>query len=158
MLQTSKMTPTVSAYAYLCGKHYYNANPFAPLGCKVEAHITPGTRETWAPHTASGFYIGNTWEHYRCHEIYISDTKHIQTCLTIFFKHKYLTMPTITSAGALIRAADSLTVAIGGLIPTPTCTMDAVDQLVVIFKLQARAANNAVTAQRVLRRTQAEKG
>ena len=66
------MTPTVSVYAYLWGEHDYNANPFAPLGCKVEAHITPGTREMWAPHTASGFYIGNAWEHYRCHEIWCS--------------------------------------------------------------------------------------
>jgi hypothetical protein len=51
MLRTSKMTPSVSAYAYLWGEHDYNANPFAPLGCKVEVHVTPGTRETWAPHT-----------------------------------------------------------------------------------------------------------
>ena len=157
MLRTSKMTPTVPAYAYLWGKHNYNANPFAPLGCKVEAHVTPGTRETWAPHTASGF-IGTAWEHYCCHKIYISDTKHVQTCLTVFFKHKYLTMPTITPADALIRAADSLTDAIMGLIPTPTCTKDAVDQLMVIFKQQARATNNAATAQRVLReRAQAER-
>ena len=75
----------------------------------------------------------------------------MQTCLTIFFKHKYLTMPTITPADALIRAADSLTDAIMGLIPTPTCTTDAVDQLMVIFNQQARKANNAATAQRVLR-------
>jgi hypothetical protein len=40
------MTPSVSAYAYLWGKHDYNANPFAPLGCKVEAHITSDNRET----------------------------------------------------------------------------------------------------------------
>jgi hypothetical protein len=145
------LNPTVSVYAYLWGKRNYNANPFAPLGCKVEAHVTPGTRETWAPHTASGFYIGNAWEHYRCHEIYISDTKHVRTCLTVFFKHKYLTMPTITPADALIHAADSLTDAIRGLIPTPTCTKDAVDQLMVIFKQQARATNDAATAQTVLR-------
>ena len=60
-------------------------------------------------------------------------------------------MPTITPANALIRAADSLTDASMGLIPTPTCTMDAVDQLMVIFKQQVRATNNAATAQRVLR-------
>jgi len=117
----------------------------------VEAHVTPGIREAWAPHTASGFYIGNAKEHYRCHEIYICDTKQTQTCLTIFFKHKYLTMPTITQADALIRAADSLTDAIAGLVPTPTCTMDAVDQLMIIFKQQEREANDAATAQRVLR-------
>ena len=106
----------------------------------------------------SGFYIGMAREHYRCHEIYISDTKHMRTCLTIFFKHKYLTMPTITPADTLIRAADSLPDAIMGLIPTTTCTKDAVDQLMVIFKQQARKANNTATAQRVLReRAQAER-
>ncbi len=49
----SQMTPTVSAYTYLWGQHDYNTNPFMPMGCKVEAHIVPGIRETWAPHTAS---------------------------------------------------------------------------------------------------------
>ncbi len=158
MLRTSKMMPKVSAYAYLWGKHDRNANPFAPLGCKVEAHVTPGTRETWAPHTASGFYIGNAWEHYRCHKIFICNTKHTWTCLTVFFKHKYLMMPTITPANTLIRAADYLTDAIAGLIPAPTATQDAVNQLMVIFKQQVRAANDAATAQKVLReRAQAQR-
>ncbi len=138
---------------FICIKHDYNANPFAPLECKVEAHATPGTRETWAPHTASDFYVGNASEHYRCHEIYICecDTKHTQICLTVFLKHKYLTMPTITPADALIRAADALTDAISGIIPNPTCTHNAVGQLMIIFKQQARAANDTATALRVLR-------
>jgi len=55
MLRRSKVTPTVSAFAYLWGQHDYNANPFTPLGCKVEAHVTPGTCETWAAHTTSGY-------------------------------------------------------------------------------------------------------
>jgi hypothetical protein len=46
MLWTSQMTPSDSAYGYLWGEHNYNANPFAPLGCKVEAHVTPGNQET----------------------------------------------------------------------------------------------------------------
>ena len=158
MLRPAIMTPTVSAYTYLWGQHDYNANPFAPLGCKVEAHVTPGARETWAPHTASGYYIGNAWEHYRCHDVYISDTKSIRTCLTVFFKHKYLTMPSITPADALIRASDNLTDAITGLLPTSTVTQDAVDQLMVIFKQQARDAIDAATAQRVLmERAQAQR-
>jgi hypothetical protein len=41
MLQPAGMTPSVSAYAYLWGQHNYNTNPFALLGCKVEAHLTP---------------------------------------------------------------------------------------------------------------------
>ena len=39
MLQPARMTPTISAYAYLWKQHDYNTNPFAPLGCRVEAHL-----------------------------------------------------------------------------------------------------------------------
>jgi hypothetical protein len=41
MLRPAGMTPSVSVYAYLWGQHDYNTNPFAPFGCKVEAHLTP---------------------------------------------------------------------------------------------------------------------
>jgi hypothetical protein len=40
------MIPIVAAYTYLWGQHDYNANPFTPLGCKVEAYLYPGIRET----------------------------------------------------------------------------------------------------------------
>ncbi len=151
MLRTSRMTPSVSACAYLWGKHNDNANPFAPLGCKVEAPITPGNWGTLAPDTASGFYIGKAWKHYCYQEIYICDTKHTRMCLTAFFEHTYLSMPTITQSDALICAADYPMGTISGVIPDPTCTQDAVDQLMVIFKQQACTANDAATAQRVLR-------
>ncbi len=65
-------------------------------------------------------------------------------------------MPTITPADALIRAGDYLTDAIAGLIPAPTATQDAVNQLVVISKQQACAANDAATAQRVLFRERSQ--
>ncbi len=108
MLRPSQITPTVSAYTYLWGQHDYNSNPFAPLGCKVEAHLVPSIQETWAPHTTSGFYVGNSWEHYRCHEVFITNTSHTRICSTVFFKHNYLTMPTITTSDALIRATNNL--------------------------------------------------
>ena len=158
MLRPSRMTPTVSAYAYAWGQHDYNANPFAPLGCKVEAHLTPSTRETWAPHTASGFYVGNSPDHYRCHKVFINDTRHTRVCSTVFFKHKYLTMPTITPADALIRAADGLTDAIAGIVPPPNMTTEAIEQLIYIFKSEAQKAKDAATAQRVLKeRAQAQR-
>ena len=150
MLRPSRMTPTVSAYTYLWGQHDYNANPFAPLGCKVESHLVPGIRETWAPHTASGYYVGTSWEHYRCHEVYIIDTRHTRMCSTVFFKHKYLTMPSLTPADALIRAADNLTTALAGVIPPPSMTTDAIAQLVNIFKTQAEKEKDEATLQRVL--------
>ena len=102
--------------------------------------------------TVSGIYIGNAWDHYRCHEIYITDTRHARVCNTVFFKHKYLTMPTITPANALIRAADDLTDALTGVVPPPNMTRDAVDQLMRIFKQQAEKAKEDATTQRVLKK------
>jgi hypothetical protein len=102
MLRPLWMTPTILAYAYLWNQHNYNANPFAPLGCKVEAHLVPSNCKTWVPHTASVFYVGNAWDHYHCHKIYINDIRHTCTCNTVFFKYKYLTMLTLNPADALI--------------------------------------------------------
>jgi hypothetical protein len=152
MLQSAQVAPNISAYAYLWGQHNFNANPFAPLGCKVEAHVKPAVRESWAAHTASGYYIGNAWEYYRCHEVYISDTKHSRVCETVFFKHKYLTMPSITPADALIKAADNLVDTISGLMPQNGVTVDAVGQLMDIYKIQAEKATCKLQAQRVLRK------
>ncbi len=151
MLQPSRMTPTASAYAYLWGQHDYNANPFAPLGCKVESHLVPGICKTWAPHPASGYYVGTAWEHYGCHEVYIIDTHHTRICSLVFFKHKYLTMPSLTPADALIRAADNLTTAIAEVIPPPNMTTDTIKQLIKIFKTQAKKEKDKATLQRVLR-------
>ncbi len=151
MLRSARVAPNVSAYAYLWKQHDFNANPFAPLGCKVEAHIQPAVRETWAAHTASGYYIGNAWDHYRCHEIYITDTKHSRICETVFFKHKYLTMPSVTPADALIKAADNLVDTINGIIPKHSVTSDAVTQLMDIYKIAAEKATCEARTQRVLR-------
>ncbi len=151
MLRSARAAPNVSGYAYLWKQHDFNANPFAPLGCKVEAHIKPAVWETWAAHTARGYYIGNAWDHYRCHEIYITDTKHSRSCKTVFFKHKYLTMPSFTPADALITAADNLVDTINGIIPKHTVTSDAVEQLMEIYKIQAEKATCEARTQRVLR-------
>jgi hypothetical protein len=151
MFRPSWITPTVSAYTYLWGQHDYNSNLFAPLSCKVEAHLVPSIQETWAPHTTSGFYVENSWEHYCCHKVFINDTSHTRICSTVFFKHKYLTMPTITTSNALIHAADNLADAIAGIIPPPNITTNAIDQLINIVKLQATKNKDAASAQRVLK-------
>jgi hypothetical protein len=68
-----------------------------------------------------------------------------------FFKHTYLTMPTLTPFDALVRAADNLTNTIAGIIPPPNITTDAIGQLINIFKLQAKKEKDTATAQRVLK-------
>ncbi len=105
----------------------------------------------WASHTTSGFYVGNSWEHYPSHEVFISDTHHTWICSTVFFKHKYLTMSTLTPSNALICATDNLTDAIAGIIPPPNITTNSINQLINIFKLQAKKDKDAAKAKRVLK-------
>jgi hypothetical protein len=105
----------------------------------------------WAAHTASGYYIGNAWEHYRCHQVYISSSKCKRVSGIVFFWHKYLTMPTITPADALIKAADNLIDVILGQLPKNSVTADAVEQLMKIYKIKAEKAICKARAQRVLK-------
>jgi hypothetical protein len=60
-------------------------------------------------------------------------------------------MPTITPTDALIQAVNDLTKAISGVILHPNMTRDAVDQLMLIFKQQAKKAKDNATTQRVLK-------
>ena len=83
--------------------HDYNAHHFALLGCKVDMYEMPDVRELWASHTVSGYYIGNSKEHYRNHNIWVKETKSVCAGKTVFFNHKYLTQPTFTTSDAFIE-------------------------------------------------------
>ena len=68
----------------------------------------------------------------------------------MFFKHKYLTMPSFTPADALIKSADNLVDTIKGVIPKTNVTSDAVEQLMEIYKIKAEKATCKAQTQRVL--------
>jgi hypothetical protein len=59
-------------------------------------------------------------------------------------------MPSLMPADALICAADNLTTAIAGVIPPPNMTTNAIEQLIKIFKTQAKKEKDKATLQRVL--------
>ena len=118
MLRTSNTVPTVSSFAHLYGHYSYDTNPFAPLRTEVEMHIMPGPCKSWAAHTKKGYYVGNSLKHYICHIVWIKETRSVRVSQTVFFKHKYLTMPSLTPADALMRASENLVKALNGLIPT----------------------------------------
>ena len=71
-------------------------------------HLKPDARETWQEHSASGFNVGTSFEHYRCYEVWIKETKSVRIGNTVFFKHKYLTMQTIMPGDAVLKAAEDL--------------------------------------------------
>jgi hypothetical protein len=87
----------------------------------------------------------------RCHEVYINSTKRTHISEPIFFHHKYLTMPTIMLADALIKAPDNLVHAILGHLPKNSITANAVKQLMEIYKIQADQATCKARAQRLLK-------
>ena len=138
MLRPSRLVPNVSAHAHLHGQHDYNAHPLAPLGCAVEMHVVPDVRETFAPHSVSGYHLGTSLEHYRCYKIWIKKTRSERIGNTVFFKHKYLTMPTITNADALLIAAKDMSTALEGGVTKSLETVDAVKKLMEIFKRKAQ--------------------
>eukprot|EP00804_Cyclotella_cryptica_P020425 CCRYP_014405-RA/>CCRYP_014405-RA protein AED:0.11 eAED:0.09 QI:0/-1/0/1/-1/1/1/0/940 len=108
LLRQSNANPKISAYAHLYGPHDYNAAPFVPLGMEALVHDKPHRRKTYAQHCSRGWIIGTSTEHYRCWKIWSPTTRSTRIAATVFFKHKYLTNPSVTPTDALIAAAANL--------------------------------------------------
>jgi hypothetical protein len=85
-MRTSRVHPLLSAWEALCGKFDIMATPIAPLGMKVMVHDTPEKRGTWQVHGSLGFYIGRALLHYRCHNVWMKETRatRISNCLAWF--------------------------------------------------------------------------
>ena len=101
-------------------------------------HVVPDVRETFAPHSVSGYHLGTSLEHYRCYKIWVKKTRSEQIGNAVFFKHKYLTMPTITNADALLIAAKDKSTALEGGVVRSLETVDAVKKLMENFKRKAQ--------------------
>ena len=108
LLRQSNTVPTISAHAHVHGPFDYMRTPLAPLGCPCQVHEQPSARGTYAPHCKSGFNLGTSDEHYRCWICYIPETGAERTCETVFFKHKYITNPTLSHGDMVIQAAQDL--------------------------------------------------
>ena len=128
LLRQANAAPKVSAYAYLHGQHDFNRHPFAPLGIQVHSYVQPDKRRTWEVKSKKGHYIGTSLEHYRYYFAHISDTGGIQGSETMYFKHKYITMPTVTPADAIVQAARTLIDALKAKVPPPLAQSGA-DQI-----------------------------
>ena len=85
LLRKSRTNPKISAFAEMYGSHNYGSHAWAVLGSAIEVHVMPSKRRTWEQHTKSGFYLGASWDHYRCHRVWIKDTKSTRVGQTVFF-------------------------------------------------------------------------
>jgi hypothetical protein len=105
MLRPSHVAPTVSAHSYVFGIHDYNKMPLGPLGCKTQCFVSPEERRSFGTHSIDSWYIGTSPDHYRCHKVFVKETKAVRITDTLLFHHKEITQPTVTVADALVTAA-----------------------------------------------------
>ena len=81
----------------------------------------------------------------------IVDTESVRDGQTVSFKHKFLTQPPVTMLDAILQAMYELYQTLKGAIPENSKTRTAVDQLMDIFKNQAKNEEAIGDTQRVLR-------
>jgi hypothetical protein len=108
LLRQSRSNPRISAYAHLYSHHDYNSHPFVPIGMEALVHDKPHRKKSFAQHCTKGFVLGTSTEHYRCWIVWTPVSRSTRISATVFFKHKYITNPTITPAGAIIAATANL--------------------------------------------------
>ena len=108
LLRQTNANPKVCTYTHLYGPHDYNALPFVPIGIESMVHDKPKNRKTYAQHCSKGWTLGTSPEHYRCWQIWMQDTRATRISGTVFFKHKYLTNPTVSPEDAIIAATNNL--------------------------------------------------
>jgi hypothetical protein len=112
LLRNSHKTPTISAYQHVNGIFDYNKLPLAPLGCLVEIHESTNRRRTWDPRSLTGWYLGTSTEHYRCHKIFCKKTRSERISDTVIFRHSYLTQPIISPDDHIVKAIGDLSSAL----------------------------------------------
>lgn len=108
LLRQSHKNPAISAYQHVYGNFDYNKTPLGPLGCAVEMHESANRRKTWDPRSVSGWYLGSSMEHYRCHKIFCKATRSERVSDTVFFQHRYITQPSLTPEHHIVKAVGDL--------------------------------------------------
>jgi hypothetical protein len=88
--------------------------PLTPMGYALQIHESSERQGTWAANTIDRWYLQTSPEHYQCHQIYVKKTKSERISDTVFFKHIYLTQPTVTPADLIVKALGDLIQALKG--------------------------------------------
>jgi hypothetical protein len=102
----------VPAYQYVNGAFDYNKMPLSPMGCAVQIHERSERRGSWAANAVDGWYLQTSPKHYRCHIVYVKNTRSEGVSDTVHFKHKYTTQPTLTPEDTIVKALNDLTQAL----------------------------------------------
>ncbi len=104
LLRQSNVSPNISAFAYHHGSFDYNRMPLAPMGCAVQFHIKPSRRKSFGEHSSDGWHLMSSPEHYRSWVVFVKQTRSKRLTDMAFFKHKYITQPTVTPEDVVVNA------------------------------------------------------
>jgi hypothetical protein len=107
-LRSSRIHPSLSAYASLFGQFDFNRTPLAPPGTKIVAHISANTRTSFGQHGQVGWYIGPSLKHYRCWKCYFPDTMSERDVLTAEFFPQKIPFPKFTKEAYLQQTAKDM--------------------------------------------------
>ena len=99
------------------GQDNYNAAPFVPIRMESLVHDKPNQRKTFAEHCRKGYFLGNSFEHYRAWKFWMINTRATRISETVFHKHKYISNPNVTPADSVIAKAGNLDSALKGTMP-----------------------------------------
>eukprot|EP00804_Cyclotella_cryptica_P014867 CCRYP_020386-RA/>CCRYP_020386-RA protein AED:0.51 eAED:0.20 QI:0/0/0/0.66/0.5/0.33/3/0/654 len=108
LLQQSHSNPKILSFAHLYSHHNCNSHPFVPIGMEARVRAKPHHQKSFAQYCTKGFVLGTSIEHYRCWTIWTPVFRSTRISATVFFKHKYITNPTVTPADAIIAATENL--------------------------------------------------
>ena len=138
LLRQLNVAPHVLAYMYHHGKFDYNQMPLALLGCAVQFHVKPKNWASWGEHSMDSWFVWTSPKHYQCDEIFIKATWWTRISDAVFFKHKYITQPTVTPADAIIKALQDMTQALEWNFDNKgTVHMQAINKMQEVFQSNA---------------------
>ncbi len=94
-------------------------------------------------------------EHHWCFRVYITQTRATQISDTVFFKHQHITNPTVSPESHVVAAAQQLTIALQGNIPTGNKIAEALGKVSKLFTKIAMAKNELAKAKTMCNRVRA---
>ena len=149
MLQTSRVHPQLSAFHVLEGHHDFNRVPFGPPGTRGTIFNPPEVRTSWGPRALDAWYLGPSWDHYRCLTFQIPSTGGIRTSAQYKLYPQHAKVPQETPMDKAVHIAHKLTNAIQQLLNEPTTRegrhVRALEKLADIFSTATKNLENRHT-------------
>ena len=88
-----------------------------------------------------GLYVQTSKDHYRYFNTFCIETGAVQGSKTMYFKHKYITSPTVTPADTIVQATKELVYALCGK-TAPPLIQSGIDELINLSNIFAESAED----------------